>query len=110
MNIRTQYLLSAIAMAITLLTSGCNKQPQATPTTSSASTSNITDLDVSENVKMGLLNNKTLSGLEIKVVTLKGDVRLTGVLNTQAQIDEALKIARAADGAHTIHNELTLKQ
>jgi hyperosmotically inducible protein len=43
------------------------------------------------------------------VVTLKGDVRLSGVVRTQAQIDEAQRIARDAGGAHTLHNELTLK-
>ena len=41
---------------------------------------------------------------------LKGDVRLTGVLETQQQIDEALRLARAAEGAHTIHDELSLKR
>jgi osmotically-inducible protein OsmY len=110
MNTRTQFFLIAIAMAATVVTSGCNKQPQETPTTSAASTGHISDMDISEHVKLGLLNNKALNGLEINVVTVKGDVRLTGVLNTQAQIDEALKIARAADGAHTLHNELTLKK
>jgi osmotically-inducible protein OsmY len=30
--------------------------------------------------------------------------------DSQAQIDEAIKIARASEGAHTIHNELNLKQ
>jgi hypothetical protein len=32
------------------------------------------------------------------------------MLVSQARIDEAIKLARASDGAHTIHNELTLKQ
>jgi osmotically-inducible protein OsmY len=35
---------------------------------------------------------------------------LIGIVDTQAHIDEALKIARAAEGTHTIHNELTLKK
>lgn len=53
---------------------------------------------------------ESLKGTDITVVTLKGDVRLTGVLDSQAQIDEALRIARAAEGAHTIHDELTVKK
>jgi osmotically-inducible protein OsmY len=32
------------------------------------------------------------------------------MLDSPAQIDEAIKIARTLDGAYTIHNELTLKQ
>jgi hyperosmotically inducible protein len=43
-------------------------------------------------------------------VTLKGDVRLIGVLDNQLQIDEALRIARASEGAHTIHDELTIRK
>ena len=43
------------------------------------------------------------------VVTTKGDVRLTGVVQSQVQIDTALRIARAAEGGHTIHDELTIK-
>jgi len=57
-----------------------------------------------------LHQNEALKGSNIQVVTAKGDVRLIGVLDSQAQIDEAMKIVRAADGAHTIHNELTIKK
>jgi hyperosmotically inducible periplasmic protein len=32
------------------------------------------------------------------------------VLDTQVQIDEVLRIARAADGTHAIHDELTLRK
>jgi osmotically-inducible protein OsmY len=32
------------------------------------------------------------------------------MLDSQAQIDQAIKIARASDGAHTIHDELTIKK
>ena len=60
--------------------------------------------------KAALQQNDTLKGFNITVVTLKGDVRLIGVVNNQAQIDEALKIARAADGTHAIHDELTIKR
>ncbi len=57
-----------------------------------------------------LLQNESLKGFNISVVTLKGDVRLIGILDSQSQIDEAIKIARAADGAHSIHNELAIKK
>jgi hyperosmotically inducible protein len=61
-------------------------------------------------VKTALLQAELLKGADITVVTLKGDVRLTGVLDSQAQIDDAIRISRAAEGAHTIHDELTLKK
>jgi osmotically-inducible protein OsmY len=61
-------------------------------------------------VKTALHQAELLKGADITVVTLKGDVRLTGVLDSQAQIDDAIRIARAAEGANTIHDELTLKK
>lgn len=102
-----------------LLLGACSKPPEATapaPATSvraasaAAAAANVSDIDVSEHVKTALQQNDSLKGFDITVVTLKGDVRLIGVLNTQAQIDEAIKIARASDGAHSIHDELTLKK
>lgn len=71
---------------------------------------NVSDGDVTEHVTTALRQTASLQGLQIAVVTTNGDVRLTGQLDSQAQIDETLRIARAADGAHTIHDELTLKK
>jgi osmotically-inducible protein OsmY len=105
-------LTKAIAVAVMVLLSGCGKPPE-TPVSmpaTSAPAGNVADSDITEHVTTALYQNDTLKGFNIAVVTLKGDVRLTGVLDTQAQIDDALKIARTADGAHTIHDELTLKK
>jgi osmotically-inducible protein OsmY len=91
---------------------GCGKPPEtaaATPATT-ASVGNVSDIDVTEHVKTALGQSESLKGLDINVVTLKGDVRLKGVLNSQAQVDEAIKIARASDGAHAVHDELTIKK
>ena len=35
--------------------------------------------------------------------------RQSGFTKLKAQIDTAIRVARAAEGAHTIHNELTVK-
>lgn len=112
MNQHRQRLLSA-ATALALFGLGaCGKAPEpaaANPPVSSA-TANISDIDVTEHVKTVLNQTESLKGIDITVVTLKGDVRLTGVLDSQSQVDEALRIARAAEGAHTIHDELTIKK
>ncbi|MFY7863683.1 MAG: BON domain-containing protein [Roseateles sp.] len=70
----------------------------------------MSDLDVTEHVKTALQSDPALKGFDIQVITLKGDVRLIGVLDSQAQIDETLRIARAAEGSHSIHDELMLKR
>ena len=97
---------------MTILLGGCGKAPEATATTpaASAAAGNIADIDVTTNVKTALLQDAGLKGFDIGVVTRNGDVRLVGVLENQAQIDAAIKLARAAEGAHTIHDELTVKK
>ncbi|MDL2337835.1 MAG: BON domain-containing protein [Pseudomonadota bacterium] len=112
MNKRTGSFLFAASMTVMMAVGGCSKSPEATATTpaASAAVGNVSDIDVTEHVKTALQQNDSLKGFDIKVVTLKGDVRLIGVLDSQAQIDEAIKIARASDGAHTIHDELTIKK
>ena len=115
MNKRIEFLLVTVAIAATML-AGCNKTPEAPGTPPVAvgqpapAAVNVSDVDVTEHVKTALLRSDSLKSFDITVVTLKGDVRLIGVLDSQAQIDEALKVARASDGAHTIHDELTLKK
>ncbi len=98
-----------------VLVAGCSKLPE--PATSTAPmpespgpVGSIPDVDVTEHVNMALKQSDLLKSASISVVTLKGDVRLIGVLDTQAQIDEAILIARGADGTHTVHDELTLKK
>ncbi|PZO11376.1 MAG: hypothetical protein DCF26_21520 [Burkholderiales bacterium] len=61
------------------------------------------------NVLAALQQDTSLTPFNIEAVTLKGDVRLIGVVDTQAQKDSAVALARAAKGAHTIHDELTVK-
>ena len=112
MNKRSGVFLFAAAMAAAMVAGGCSKSPSATATlpAASAAVGNVSDSDVTEHVKTALQQNDSLKGFDISVVTLKGDVKLIGVLDNQAQIDEALRIARASDGAHSIHDELTVKK
>jgi hyperosmotically inducible protein len=106
-------LLHATALALGLIGLGaCGKAPEmtaASPPTSSAG-ANVSDGDVTEHVKTALGQTESLKGLDITVVTSKGDVRLTGMLDSQTQIADALRVARSAEGVHTIHDELTIKK
>jgi len=93
---------------------GCSKAPDPMATAPAASAAspmaaNVSDIDVTEHVKTALQRNDALKGFDITVVTLKGDVRLTGVVDTPAQKDEAIGIARAAEGMHAIHDEITVR-
>ncbi len=113
MNRTSNFPLHASLLALAVLVvSGCSKPPAPAdaPTATIAAGGNIADNDVTVNVRTALGQDPVLKGFDIGVVTLKGDVRLTGTLNEQAQIDEALKMARSAQGAHSVHDELVLRK
>jgi hyperosmotically inducible protein len=71
---------------------------------------NVSDGDITQHVMTALNQSESLRGVDIQVATMNGDVRLTGVVDNQGQIDEALRIARVAEGSHSVHDELTLKK
>lgn len=95
-----------------MLLTACNKpdNPGSTPAPAASAAANVSDADVTNHVKSALNGEPGLAGLNITVVTTKGDVRLMGVMQSQAQIGTAVRVARVSEGAHTIHNELTVKQ
>lgn len=104
-------VIAATAAMTILLVGGCGKAPAETTATTpaaSAAAGHTADIDVTSNVRTALRQDADLKGFDIGVETLNGDVRLVGALDNQAQIDAAIKLARAAAGAHTIHDELTV--
>lgn len=111
MDHRRESYLRATAIALAIL-AGCSKSPDAAVAMPGALAvdANVIDADVTRKVETALRQNDALKAFNIMVVTLKGDVRLTGVLDSQAQVDEAIRTARAVNGTHSIHDELTLKQ
>jgi osmotically-inducible protein OsmY len=91
---------------------GCNK-PQNTTDSTKPITSvkvEISDIDVTSKVKTALSNDEKVKLLEISVVTTKGDVRLTGYVDNQVQIEYIDKLVRSIQGVHSIHDELTIKK
>jgi hyperosmotically inducible protein len=103
----------SLAVVALILLMGCNKPSEALhvliiPTASKSLS--VSDSEVSQNVQLALLTIPGIEALDIDVFTRKGDVRLMGVVDTQSQIDAALKLVRETDGAFTINNQLTIKQ
>jgi osmotically-inducible protein OsmY len=88
-------LVSAMTLA------ACNK---TTPT------AEVKDIDVTTQVKTTLASDPMLKDVDITVITLKGDVKLVGILDNQSQIDHALEVTRSIEGVHTIHDELVIKK
>lgn len=109
---RINYFYLCLLMASGALISACSpsEQKPSTGTNSTSPAANISDRDVNEHVKTALDQNDSLKRFDIQVITLKGDVRLVGAVATQENMDEAVRIARVAEGTHTIHNELIVQK
>jgi hyperosmotically inducible protein len=68
------------------------------------------DTAVTGRVKTALLADPDIKSLDISVLTSEGTVQLTGFVKNKAQIDKAVAIAAAAEGAKTVKNELMVKK
>lgn len=103
--------VATIALVVAMA-AACSKLDQITtlpPPGTSAGTLQG-DKAVASKVRAALLNNAVLSDFDITVSAVNGDVRLRGFVDTQAHIDQAIKLARGVDGVHAIHDELRIAQ
>jgi hyperosmotically inducible protein len=105
-------ILVLFTTVITTMIAGCDKPQDATGTSKPNTTlkAEVKDDEVTRRVKVVFANDEQLSRFDIAVITLKGDVKLTGLVNDSSQIDHAKKIARNIDGVHSIHDELSIKK
>lgn len=100
------------ALAITRSVAGVTEVENAVTLKGTPSTvgTKIDDATVTGRVKTALLADPDIKSFDISVVTFKGEVQLTGFVNSQAQIDLASQLASAAEGATSVKNELMVKQ
>ena len=78
------------------------------PTTRSVGTA-IDDSAITMRVKSSFVADPDVSSLDITVETRKGEVQLSGFVDSQAQIDRAVDIARRTPGVSNVQNKLDLK-
>lgn len=67
------------------------------------------DIEVSAAVKQALMQEGKLRQFTFEVETRKGDVSLTGEVDTPEQRMLAEQIAVSTAGAHSVNNEITVK-
>ena len=69
----------------------------------------VDDAVVTTKVKAAVLNEPTLKSAEINVETFKGKVQLSGFVNSQADINKAVAVARGVEGVTSVTNNMKLK-
>ena len=102
MRTRTEWtsVLLAIVLLAPLLAGACGKSVGAT----------IDDASITTRVKTALLNDLAVGVQKIDVDTFKGVVTLSGAVETAADRDKAIDIARKIEGVRDVKSTLQVKQ
>lgn len=70
----------------------------------------VDDGIITARIKSALLADPGIKSADISVVTNKGLVQLSGFVNNQTQIDQAIKLASAVEGVTSVVNEMSIKK
>jgi hypothetical protein len=98
-------LMSAFFMALTLLiVVSCASSPKQAGTGEY-----FDDTVITTKVKAAILHEPSLSAAEINVETFKGEVQLSGFVNSRADISKAIEVARTVSGVSSVKNDMRLK-
>jgi osmotically-inducible protein OsmY len=97
--------ISAFFMVLTLLiVAGCASSPKH-----EGMGEYVDDSVLTTKVKAAILDEPTLSSAEINVETFKGEVQLSGFVNSRADISKAIEVARTVSGVRIVKNDMRLK-
>lgn len=69
----------------------------------------VDDSVITTKVKAAIFNDSTLKVNEINVETFKGVVQLSGFVRSQADINQAVKVARGVAGVKSVENDMRIK-
>ena len=101
---KTTTILAAALAA--MLSSGAaianDEKPAKKPAAEAASAQPVDDTWITTKVKSSLLADTAVAGTKIDVDTVNGVVYLTGTASTQAQVDQAKKLAAAVQGVSKV--------
>ncbi len=99
---RNSGLIMALVFAVAFISCAGNRTHESTG-------QYVDDSAITTKVKADLVADEGLKGLEIKVVTFKGVVQLSGFVDNETQITRAVEIAQRVDGVKKVENKLTVK-
>lgn len=69
----------------------------------------LDDSMITTKVKAAFVDDKAVNALDIKVVTFKGAVQLSGFANNPQEVDRAVHLARNVKGVTSVKNDIRLK-
>lgn len=111
MNIKNRLIILAIMGVGSLSIAGCGKSGDKEPQTEAKTTvgTEIDDSVITTKVKSALLKDTGLESLDIKVEARRGEVQLSGFVDSQNQMDRAIAIAQEVKGVRNVDNKMNIK-
>lgn len=110
----SMFVTACVVLAGSLLLGGCdsgnvNTQTGAPESTVTTEDGTGDDVKIATAVNTALMADPMLQNLDIQIETRKGDVMLSGKVETQAQKEQAERVTAATSGVHAINNQLKIK-
>jgi osmotically-inducible protein OsmY len=101
-----RHRLLSFLICIVLVTSflGCASTPKREGTGEY-----LDDSAITTKVKAAILNEPSLKVLQINVETFKGEVQLSGFVDTPQSVSKAGEVARGVKGVKSVKNNLIVK-
>ena len=111
MNTYHRLLVLIMSVIGVLSFTGCGKTQEDASKSAAVTTvgTEIDDSVITTKVKSKLLADPDIKGFDLNVETHKGDVQLSGFVDNQAQIDNAIMITRSVEGVKNVDNRVSLK-
>jgi hyperosmotically inducible protein len=107
-NIKGRLLIAVMfALSALVFTNGCKST--ATPRTAPPKVVTTDDATLAGRVKQALAADPTLRSLPVSVATYQGVVQLSGYVDSEAQILQALAVTHAVPGVHSVNNDLQVR-
>ncbi|MBU0911062.1 MAG: BON domain-containing protein [Gammaproteobacteria bacterium] len=97
-------LLATLLAATTISTISC-----ASTRTSEGTGEYVDDTVITAKVKSAFLAEEGLKVAEINVETFKGTVQLSGFINSRADADKAISLARGISGVTSVKDDMRIK-
>lgn len=104
MTLRLKRLSTFILMLVLAAFMGC-----ASTSSHEGTGEYLDDAAITTKVKAAVFNEPTLKSAEINVETFKGVVQLSGFVRSQADINQAVQVARGVAGVKSVKNDMRLK-
>jgi osmotically-inducible protein OsmY len=69
----------------------------------------LDDTAITAKVKTAIFDEPTLKSAEINVETFKGVVQLSGFVSSQANVNQAIVVAKNVNGVKSVKNDMRVK-